>query len=115
MNDLPRLSAGIQRSVGGALAVQSFAVAPAISIPVYGKYCGPGYGDESGCTRPTDEVDAVCCRHDQCYHRQGYFNCGCNWDLVAAMPGAIANTPSALGKASGAAIMAVFANALCWP
>lgn len=115
MNHLPRLSLGIQRSVGDGLGVQRFAVAPAISLPVYGNYCGPGYGDESGCTRPIDAVDAVCCRHDQCYRRQGYFNCGCNWDLVEAMPAAIANTPSAEGKAAGAAIMAVFANALCWP
>lgn len=82
-------------------------------LPVYGNYCGPGFGDPTGCTPAKDEVDAVCCRHDQCYGEHGYFNCGCDCDLVKSMPSAIANTPSAEGKAKGAAIMAFFANTPC--
>src|SRR5437763_1203012 len=46
------------------------------SIPIYGNYCGPGYGDESGATAPIDAVDAACRTHDLCYAASGYFNCG---------------------------------------
>jgi hypothetical protein len=85
----------------------------AAAFPVYGKYCGPGHGDGSGCSPADDDVDAVCCRHDQCYGREGEFDCGCDCDLVAAMPGAIARSPSAEGRAKGALILELFRLSPC--
>src|SRR5215203_4510942 len=63
-------------------------------LPIYGNYCGPGFGDVSGDTVPIDAVDSVCRTHDLCYDASGYFNCGCDRGLIAAMPAAIAATPS---------------------
>jgi hypothetical protein len=84
----------------------------AAGIPVYGNWCGPGHGGESG--PPIDPVDQACCRHDKCYDQRGYFDCSCNQDLVSALPGAIADpmTPPD-GKAAGVAMMAVFAALPC--
>jgi hypothetical protein len=36
-----------------------------LSIPVHGRWCGPGYG--GGC--PVDEIDALCRTHDLEYER----------------------------------------------
>jgi hypothetical protein len=83
----------------------------ALELPFYGKYCGPGHGDPSHCS-PDDQVDAVCCQHDHCYE-DGYFDCGCDCDLVRSMPSAIANTASADGKDIGAKAMAFFAVSPC--
>jgi hypothetical protein len=87
----------------------------AAGVPVYGNWCGPGHGGESG--PPIDPVDQVCCRHDKCYDQRGYLDCSCNQDLLDAMPGAILNpmTPPD-GKIAGEAIIAVFAGmpCACW-
>ncbi len=96
--------------IGPMLLSGSYA-ALGLQLPIYGKYCGPGYGDPSGCT-PDDQVDATCCKHDFCYDKH-YFDCGCDCDLVRSMPSAIANTSSAGGKAAGLAAMAFFANVPC--
>lgn len=82
-----------------------------VELPVYGKYCGPGHGDPSGC-KPDDAVDAVCCTHDRCYS-DGYLDCGCDCDLVRSMAAAIENTPSSSGKAAGTAASALFALSPC--
>ena len=114
MNHLPKLSTGVRRTAGGTGAkLGRGGVAAQFELEIYGKYCGPGHGDPSGCS-PDDEVDAVCCRHDKCYNKRGYLDCGCDRDLVISMPGAIANTPSAEGKAWGAAVMAFFAVSPCF-
>lgn len=116
MNHLPNLAVGVRRSAGprqrGARGI-----AAAQSLPVYGNYCGPGHTDPTGCAPAVDEVDAVCCRHDQCYAEHGYKHCKCDCDLVTAMPGAIANSPSVEAKLKGTAIMAFFQSTpcLCFP
>ncbi len=81
-------------------------------LPIWGKYCGPGHGDSSHCS-PNDPVDAVCCRHDLCYGQRGYFDCGCDCDLVRSMPDAIIQTDSEAGKAWGTAAISFFANSPC--
>src|SRR5262245_12184340 len=77
-------------------------VTPQLSLPVYGRYCGPGYGDPTGNTPPIDAVDAVCREHDLCYGRRRYFDCQCDRNLIQSMPGAVANpqTPPE-GKIAG--------------
>jgi hypothetical protein len=84
-----------------------------LSLPIYGNYCGPGHGDPTGRMPPIDAVDAVCRAHDLCYDNRGYFNCRCDRNLITSMPGAIANTPTAVGKGAGAAVLSYFANAAC--
>jgi hypothetical protein len=97
--------------IGLTLLSGSYA-ALGLELSIYGKYCGPGHTDPSGCT-PDDQVDAVCCKHDFCYDNQYYFDCGCDCDLVRSMPSAIANTSSEEGKAWGEAAMAFFATSPC--
>lgn len=143
MNFLPKLSTGMQRTGGTDRANHSHAVTVAqvsnlslvqladnlgtelpllsggkfanldLGLPIYGNYCGPRYGDKTGCSPAQDQVDATCCRHDVCYDQRGYFDCGCDCDLVRSMPSAIANTSSAVGKAAGTAAMAYFATSPC--
>ena len=61
---------------------QEMGVAPAVSIPVYGNYCGPEYG--SG--MPIDVLDDQCRKHDECYGGtnalEGYHSCYCDRTLV---------------------------------
>jgi hypothetical protein len=89
-----------------------FATAAVAGLPIYGKYCGPGHSDSTGCS-PEDEVDATCCKHDFCYEQNGFSDCGCDCDLVRSMPGAISNTSSPGGRDTGAAAMAFFATSPC--
>lgn len=49
------------------------------SFPVYGNWCGPGH---SGPGAPIDLLDRMCKNHDECYARQGYFDCGCDQGLL---------------------------------
>ena len=67
-------------------------------VPVYGNWCGPGHGGESG--SPIDPVDQVCCRHDKCYDSRGYFDCSCDRTLLEALPAAIAD-PGGPGWSGG--------------
>jgi hypothetical protein len=84
---------------------------PMAGLELYGNWCGPG---NSGPGAPIDAVDQVCCLHDKCYTDRGYLDCSCDRDLVARMPGAIANanTPAA-GRAFGIAAAAFFAVTPC--
>lgn len=85
----------------------------ASGLPIYGNYCGPGHGDDSGNTAPFDAVDAACRRHDLCYRDKGYFHCGCDRDLILEMQTAIPATPSTEGKFAGNLIMAHFLGQPC--
>lgn len=51
----------------------------AISLPIYGNWCGPGYGGGT----PIDTLDRACMRHDNCYGIEGYFSCSCDYQLIA--------------------------------
>jgi hypothetical protein len=114
MDYLPKLHPGIQcHANNGGPILKNGGITAQQELKIYGKYCGPGHGDPSGCA-PEDEVDATCCRHDRCYSERGYLDCGCDRDLVMSMPAAIANTPSASGKAAGSAAMAFFAVSPCF-
>lgn len=52
-----------------------------LSLPVWGNWCGPGYGGGSA----VDLLDSACRAHDKCYARKGYFNCSCDRNLIAAI------------------------------
>jgi hypothetical protein len=82
-----------------------------LSIPVYGNWCGPGFG---GPNPPIDAVDQVCCRHDKCFDDRGFDDCSCNRDLLARMPAAITSSGvSAAGRAAGVGIIAALSLAPC--
>lgn len=49
----------------------------AIAFPVYGNWCGPGYG--SGIA--IDNLDAACRSHDYCYRDYYYHKCKCDTDF----------------------------------
>jgi hypothetical protein len=82
-------------------------------LVIYGEYCGPGHGDDSGATVPKDAVDAACRAHDLCYNSTNYLNCGCDRALLNALPAAISNSPTAEGKAAGRSISAYFSISPC--
>ena len=84
---------------------------PQQGIPIYGRWCGPGFG---GSGPPIDKVDQVCCLHDKCYDDRGYFDCSCDHELLQRMPLAIADasTPPD-GQAAGLAAMSFFAASPC--
>lgn len=42
----------------------------------HGNYCG--YGNREGATEPTDDLDAACKRHDECYEMTGQRACACD-------------------------------------
>ncbi|MEL4505658.1 hypothetical protein AAEX63_11485 [Luteococcus sp. H138] len=54
-------------------------VRAAASIPIWGNWCGSGYGSGT----PRDLLDAACMRHDKCYGSKGYWNCNCDRTLIA--------------------------------
>lgn len=58
--------------------------ARAISVPVWGNYCGPGYGGKDSTKPAKDILDVGCKKHDQCYkwNLKLKTNCKCNKDLV---------------------------------
>lgn len=109
----PAVAAELLALAQRGLPVLPSAVQPVaqISLDIYGNWCGPG---NSGPDPPIDAVDEVCCRHDQCYCEDGYFECSCDRDLVASMPAAIADssTPPE-GAAKGLAAMLFFAASPC--
>ena len=79
-------------------------------IPIHGNWCGPGHGGG----QPVDRLDEACMRHDQCYDRQGYLDCGCDQALVSEIDRA-----NAAGQLSGSTaakaflIRAWFSNSPC--
>lgn len=62
-----------------AQQINSDGAVPFISVPVYGNWCGPEYGQGS----PIDLLDECCRRHDVCYGEIGYHKCSCDRKLVA--------------------------------
>lgn len=52
-----------------------------ISFPVYGNWCGPGYGSGT----PVDILDTACMVHDKCYDSKGYFACSCDRELITTI------------------------------
>ncbi len=48
--------------------------AKAVAFPVYGNWCGPGYGSGT----PIDLLDKGCKNHDLCYKKKGYHKCSCD-------------------------------------
>lgn len=48
---------------------------------MWGNWCGPGYGGQAA----VDLLDRACRDHDTCYASKGYFNCGCDQNLIAAI------------------------------
>lgn len=60
---------------------------------LYGRWCGPGC---SGPGAPIDELDQCCKSHDECYGRRGYFNCGCDRDVVNCVA-PLRSRPGAMG------------------
>lgn len=82
-----------------------------LSFPVYGNYCGFGYGDPTGDTPPIDAVDAVCREHDRCYALHGLFDRRCDRKLIEDMPSAIDETPSLIGKKAGLLALLYFSLA----
>ena len=56
-------------------------------LPIYGNSCGPGHGpsgDDAARAKykAIDATDECCKSHDNCYNKQGYFNCGCDSALI---------------------------------
>ncbi|MGY4691595.1 hypothetical protein [Salibacterium sp. K-3] len=49
---------------------------------LYGNWCGPGC---SGPEAPISEVDTCCMEHDNCYAEEGYFDCGCDEDILQCL------------------------------
>lgn len=83
----------------------------AVSIPVWGNWCGPGH---SGPGAPKDTLDTLCMRHDKCYAARGYFNCYCDAQLKAE----IARFSDRMGwreRAMAAAITVAFSATPCKP
>jgi hypothetical protein len=60
-------------------------VADRTTFPVYGNWCGPGYPKPNSTPLPTDELDAACMHHDQCYAKKGYLSCACDQELLNAL------------------------------
>lgn len=54
-----------------------------VVIPVWGNYCGPGWGTKDSTKPTTDILDQGCKAHDNCYKGSGYKkNCKCNKNLI---------------------------------
>lgn len=76
----------------------------AISIPIYGNYCGPGT-DFNSARKPIDQLDKYCMYHDLCYGAHGWGNKQCDIQLVTNLTTGLRN-----GTIKGAKAVAV-ANA----
>lgn len=74
-------------------------------LKIYGRWCGPGHGGG----HPIDAVDAACKKHDECYGRNGYFNCDCDEAVVRdAYRAAFSPGISAQARAAGLAVANYF-------
>jgi len=54
-------------------------------VQLHGHYCGPGHGDPTYRQKPVDQLDAVCMRHDKCYDKTGYLDCGCDYEYLKGL------------------------------
>jgi len=85
-----------------------------LGLPIYGRWCGPGHGGRAlNDPPPIDAVDEACMMHDLCYDNRGFFDCGCDRELILNMPGAILRTPTVLGQNAGTAVMNYFMQSPC--
>lgn len=60
-----------------------------VSIPLHGKWCGPGHGlstlpRSASCI---DKLDCACKQHDICYTEHGFGTCKCDMDVVNSLKG----------------------------
>jgi hypothetical protein len=111
LRDVGGISAPAASELAGILASGDQITPEELSFPVYGYYCGFGHGDPTGKTAPIDAVDAVCREHDLCYRLRGDFDHRCDRNLIENMPGAIASTPSPIGKKAGVLALLYFSLA----
>ena len=57
-----------------------------IVIPVYGNYCGLGWGTGTGTKTPIDDLDYICQQHDKCYYNHSSeYKCLCDLDFCRAV------------------------------
>lgn len=66
------------------IAAKEDTVTPQDNCFIHGNWCGPGC---SGPSEPVDATDRCCMIHDKCYDANGYFNCQCDWDVLACLKG----------------------------
>lgn len=78
--------------------------------PVWGNWCGPGYGGG----RAVDVLDSICRVHDRCYERVAYFACSCDSYLVSSINRESARMDSRERAVAGA-VSAWFQFSKCWP
>ncbi len=111
LRDVGGISAPVASELAGILAFDDQITPEELSFPVYGNYCGFGHGDPTGKTPSIDAVDAVCREHDLCYRLRSDFDHRCDRNLIENMPGAIASTPSPIGKKAGVLALLYFSLA----
>lgn len=60
-----------------------------LSIPIHGKWCGPGHGLSTlpATASCIDTLDCACRAHDICYKRYGFGICKCDQDVINAIHG----------------------------
>ncbi|WP_181366939.1 hypothetical protein [Enterococcus faecalis] len=83
----------------------------AISIPIYGNYCGPGT-DFNSAGNPIDQLDKYCMYYDLCYGAHGWGNKQCDIQLVTNLTTGLCNGTIKGAKAAAVANAAIlyFAN-----
>ncbi|GEQ62541.1 hypothetical protein M2904_10085 (plasmid) [Vagococcus lutrae] len=83
----------------------------AISIPIYGNYCGPGT-DFNAAGNPIDQLDRYCMYHDLCYGANGWGNKQCDIQFVTNLTTGLRNGTITGSKAVSVANAAIlyFAN-----
>lgn len=74
------------------------------AVPVYGNWCGPGYGKGT----PVDVLDTACMHHDHCYGKQGYFSCPCGKALIQEIDANYNRMKPGKERKMASAIKAVF-------
>lgn len=82
----------------------------AISLPIWGNWCGPGHGSGSA----VDVLDSICRTHDKCYGSRGYFACSCDRAIVSDI-GRNASRMKAKERSVAAAVSVYFTYCACNP
>ncbi|WZX99273.1 hypothetical protein NSQ26_07950 [Bacillus sp. FSL W7-1360] len=81
-----------------------------ISLPIWGNWCGPGYGGGE----PQNLLDQGCMQHDLCYDKKGYLDCTCDEALIDHID-RYASKMGFLEKATAYAVKFYFSVAPCTP
>lgn len=81
-----------------------------LSVPVWGNWCGPGYGGGPA----LDVLDSICRKHDRCYGSRGYFACSCDRAIVTDIR-QNAHRMNSRERATAAAVSTYFTYCLCNP